>query len=152
MPGAGINAVPRAFRLKFAASLLRHRFVRFSIVGAVGFVIEAALLTYFATVPGIGAVKGRAVSFPVAVVTTWWLNRTLTFQSKNNLHRESFRYFLVQSLGAVTNLGVFLALVAMLPGLRTIPVLPLGIASIFGLLVNFTLSKKYVFAQHEKQS
>lgn len=152
MPEASINAAMRAFQRKFMASLLRHRFVRFSIVGGVGFVIEAALLTYFATVPGLGAIKGRAISFPIAVVTTWWLNRTLTFQSKNNPHRESFRYFLVQSLGAVANLGVFVVLVSAFPGLRSIPVVPLFIAAVFGLLVNFTLSRKYVFSQHEKQS
>jgi len=151
MSGAKINAAATALRRKLAASLLRHRFVRFTIVGGVGFVIEAALLTWFATIPGLGAVKGRAISFPVAVVTTWWLNRTLTFQSKNNPHRESFRYFLVQSLGAVANLGVFAVLVSTLPGLRSMPVVPLFIAAIFGLFVNFALSKKYVFVQHDKQ-
>lgn len=150
MPENRINTTLKAFRLKFAASLLRHRFVRFSIVGGVGFVIEATLLTYFATVPGIGAIKGRAISFPIAVVTTWWLNRTLTFQSTNNPHRESLRYFLVQMLGAAANLGVFFALVSVFFSLRSIPVVPLFIAAIFGLLVNFTLSTKYVFAQHEK--
>lgn len=150
MSGGGINAMLKALRLKLAASLRQHRFVRFSIVGGVGFVIEAVLLTYFATVPAVGAIKGRAISFPIAVMTTWWLNRTLTFQSKNNPHRESFRYFLVQSLGAIVNLGVFVVLVSALPWLRSIPVVPLFIAAIFGLLVNFTLSRKYVFAQHEK--
>jgi putative flippase GtrA len=150
MPGIMVNTALQEFRRKFAANLLRYRFVRFSIVGGVGFVIEATLLTYFATVPGIGAIKGRAISFPIAVVTTWWLNRTLTFQSTNNPHRESLRYFLVQMLGAAANLGVFLALVSVFFSLRSIPVVPLFIAAIFGLLVNFTLSKKYVFAQHEK--
>ena len=150
MPEASVNAAMMAFRRKFAASLLRHRFVRFSIVGGVGFVIEATLLTYFATVPGIGAIKGRVISFPIAVVMTWWLNRTLTFQSKNNPHRESVRYFVVQMFGAAANLGVFFALVSAFSSLRSIPVVPLFIAAIFGLLVNFTLSKKYVFAQHEK--
>lgn len=114
--------------------------------------IEAVLLTYFATVPAVGAVKGRAISFPIAVLTTWWLNRTLTFRSKNNPHRESFRYLLVQALGAGANLGVFMVLVSAFPWLRSVPVLPLFIAAIFGLLVNFALSKKYVFVQHEKQS
>jgi putative flippase GtrA len=151
MSGAKINAAATALRRKLAASLLRHRFVRFTIVGGVGFVIEAALLTWFATIPGLGAVKGRAISFPVAVVTTWWLNRTLTFQSKNNPRHESFRYFLVQVLGAITNLAVFIGLVAAFPGWQPIPVLPLFIAAIFGLLVNFPLSRKYVFVQHEKR-
>jgi putative flippase GtrA len=150
MAEASINPSRRKFRRKFAASLLQHRFVRFSIVGGVGFVIEAILLTYFATVPGIGAIRGRAISFPIAVVTTWWLNRTLTFQSKNNPHRESLLYFVVQMLGALANLGVFFALVSSSSSLRSIPVVPLFIAAIFGLFVNFTLSKKYVFAQHEK--
>lgn len=152
MPEVSINAAMRTFRQKFVASLLQHRFVRFTIVGGVGFMIEAALLTWFASVPGLGAVKGRAISFPIAVATTWWLNRTLTFQSQNNPHREGARYFLVQSLGAVANLGVFMVLVSVFSYLRSVPVVPLFVAAIFGLLVNFTLSKKYVFKQHEKQS
>jgi putative flippase GtrA len=140
MPGAIINTALKAFRCKFAASLLRHRFVRFSIVGGVGFLIEATLLTYFATVPGIGAIKGRAISFPIAVVTTWWLNRTLTFQSTNNPHRESFRYFLVQSLGSGRKFGsVFRA------GFGISAAIDSGCAVVhrcnFRLLVNFNLSK-----------
>jgi len=152
VPKATINAAMRAFRRTFAASLLRHHFVRFLIVGGVGFAIEATLLTYFATLPYVGAVKGRAISLPVAVLATWWLNRTLTFQSRNNPHRESLLYFLVQMLGAATNFGVFIVLVSAFPTLRSIPVVPLFIASIFGLIVNFGLSKKYVFAQREKSA
>lgn len=151
MRESGVGAAPRGLQQRWATKWLRHRLVRFTIVGGLGFVIEAALLTYFATVPAIGSVKGRTISFPLAVATTWWLNRTLTFQSRNNPRQESFRYFLVQTLGAVANLGVFLTLVTIFPVLHPIPVIPLFIAAIFGLLVNFALSKKFVFVQHEKQ-
>jgi putative flippase GtrA len=132
------------------ARLPGHRFIRFSIVGGVGFLIEAALLSYFAGVASIGVIKGRAISFPLAVAATWWLNRTLTFQSRNAPGREGFRYFLVQSLGALANLGVFYVLVTWFPSLRTSPVLPLFIAAIFGLALNFVLSRRFVFVQYEK--
>ncbi len=146
----GGATAPAAGWRRLAARLLRHRFARFSFVGGVGFAIEAIMLTYLATVPAIGSLKGRLISFPVAVAATWWLNRTLTFQSRNNAQRESIRYFLVQILGAFTNFILFLALVSGFPALRPIPVIPLFIGAVAGLLVNFTLSKIYVFAQHEK--
>lgn len=132
------------------ARCLGHRFIRFTIVGGLGFLIEAILLSYFAGVASIGVIKGRAISFPVAVAATWWLNRKLTFQSRNHAGRESFRYFLVQSIGALANLGVFFILVTLFPSMRTSPVLPLFIAAIFGLALNFVLSRKFVFIQYEK--
>lgn len=128
---------------------LQQRIVRFAVVGGVGFLIEAALLSYFANVPGIGVIKGRAISFPVAVAVTWWLNRRLTFRSQNPPGRESLRYFVVQSIGAFANLGVFLTLVTLFPYLQALPVLSLFIAAIFGLALNFVLSRKFVFIKHE---
>lgn len=121
------------------------RLLRFSLVGGVGFAIEAIVLTYLAAVPAVGAMKGRLVSFPLAVLATWWLNRRLTFRSTNEPRRESFRYFLVQSLGALANLIVFTLLVALSPFLAEIPVVPLFFAALVGLLINFSLSKKFVF-------
>lgn len=131
--------------------VLKHSLVRFTIVGGIGFLIEAMLLTYFATVPSVGPIWGRFISFPLAVLATWWLNRTLTFKSTNDPGREGMRYFLVQIFGALANLAVFISLVSHFPSLQGIPVVPLFMAAIVGLIVNFVLSKKFVFITYGKQ-
>lgn len=131
--------------------VLKHSLVRFTVVGGVGFLIEALLLTYFATVPSVGPIWGRFISFPLAVLATWWLNRTLTFKSTNDPGREGMRYFLVQIFGALANLAVFISLVSHFPSLQGIPAVPLFMAAIVGLIVNFVLSKKFVFITYGKQ-
>ncbi|MBT8439171.1 MAG: GtrA family protein [Gammaproteobacteria bacterium] len=127
----------------------RLRLLRFAVVGGVGFAIEAGFLTYFAAQPDIGPIKGRAISFPIAVMATWWLNRNLTFQSDNPPMVESLRYFLVQIVGAVSNLAVFVILVSSFRMLEQLPVLPLFLAAIVGLAINFILSSRMVFARHD---
>lgn len=135
--------------LNKVSGLLKLRLLRFVVVGGVGFIIEASILTFFATYLDIGPIKGRAVSFPVAVLVTWWLNRNLTFQSINPPMIESLRYFAVQIIGAVSNLLVFIILVSNFHKLGQVPVLPLFLAAIVGLAVNFILSSTMVFARHE---
>ncbi len=66
----------RRFRLRLRPPA---RFGAFAVVGAVGFLVDAGVLT--ALVNGLGAnpYAARAVSFPAAVTATWWLNRRWTF-------------------------------------------------------------------------
>lgn len=136
--------------LNFILYLLKSRLVRFSIIGAIGFFIEAAFLTYFVTQTTIGPMYGRLFSFPAAVLVTWGLNRKITFQSDNSPGSESLRYFTVQLVGALCNLGLFFVLVSSISMLAQEPVLPLFLAAILGLSVNFTLSRNWVFKKNER--
>ncbi|MGD9661676.1 MAG: GtrA family protein [Porticoccaceae bacterium] len=146
----GINGGEnKSLILTKCGNLLEQRLFRFALVGCVGFCIEAGLLTYFTTLTGIGPIKGRGISFPVAVLVTWWLNRNLTFQSENPPGLESMRYFFVQLVGAVSNLAVFAALASSSNILSQVPMFPLLIAAIVGLGVNFTLSSRMVFSINE---
>ena len=152
MPGASINAGLREFRRNSRLVCCGIVFVRFSIVGGVGFVIEAALLKFSRPCPASVREKGRAISFPIAVVTTWWLNRTLTFQSKNNPHRESFRYFLGSRSGLPQAWECSWCWCRRFPGCDRFRLCRCSLPRFSACSVNFALSKKYVFAQHEKQS
>lgn len=123
----------------------RSSFFRFVLVGGIGFIIEAITLTLIAQYSSLGPIWGRAVSFPLAVLSTWWLNRKLTFRSQNPPGAEGVRYFAVQILGALTNTGIFIVTVKAIPSLWNIPVVPLAFGSLGGLVVNFILSAKVVF-------
>ena len=55
------------------------RFLRFALVGVVGFVVDAGVLQALITLAGWGPIAARAVAVPVARVRDLVLNRTVTF-------------------------------------------------------------------------
>ena len=105
------------------------------------------MLTFLAVVLGINVYLARLVSFSLAVLATWRLNRTFAFSGMRSADRtrEYGRYFFVQSLGALVNLGVFATLVTLFQGLRAWPVLPLAAGAAIALLFNFLVSRAFVF-------
>ncbi len=127
---------------------------RFSVAGAIGFAIDAGILTALVTMAHVSVYPARAVSFGVAVFVTWLINRRWTFRTAGasrgqSMRLEYVRYLLVQVSGAVTNLGVFAALLAAYPALLGVPVVPLAIGAIAGLAVNFAGSRLLVFTLHD---
>ena len=120
----------------------------FAAVGAVGFVVDASVLKLLVSVLAWDAVLARAVSFPCAVTTTWWLNRRLTFPA---LHpgsdsRAYALYVVGQTLGAVLNLGIYTWLVAFAPTFEGRPVTALAAAAAVALAFNYTWSRRLVFS------
>jgi len=92
--------------------------------------------------------RARAISFAIAVTATWYMNRRWVFE-RNAVPvsgREYSSYFVVQILGAIINLSVFVAVIELLPDLATLPVIPLAIGAAAALLFNFTMSSRFVFA------
>lgn len=125
--------------------ICRHPLMKFAAIGAIGFVIEAAFITYFSKLPDIGPMYGRVISFPLAVLVTWWLNRRVTFKSTAAPGKESARYLSSQAFSAVCNLGLFFILVSVFPDLSRTPIIPLVVSATLGLTINFTLAKTWVF-------
>lgn len=123
----------------------RKLLIGFILVGAMGFVVDAAVLTVLSQVFGLNLYVSRLFSFVVACLATWLLNRAFVFASTSDRKREYGRYFVVQSGGALLNLGVFSVLVALLPPLQKLPVVPLAIASAVALFFNFAGSRLWVF-------
>lgn len=122
----------------------------FGMVGAVGFVIDAFLLTVLTVKLDLDIVPARAISFACATLITWLLNRTLTFSSQASREpqtrkKEYFMYITVQMIGAALNFVVFLALIEGNPMLRQMPVIPLAGGAVVALVFNFAMSRKFVF-------
>lgn len=123
------------------------RFPRFVLVGAVGFVVDAGVLQALISLAGWGLIEARAVAIPVAVFATWLLNRTVTFPESHGgpALRSLARYAAVSAAGAGVNFVVYSLLVFASHAMAAMPLLPLAIASIVALIVNYLGSKHFAF-------
>lgn len=121
----------------------------FAVVGAIGFLIDAGILTTLMIGFGLDHYASRAISFTVAVTCTWYLNRRWVFgrDAASMNKREYSAYLIVQIVGAAINLSVFVVVIEMLPDLANIPVIPLAIGAAAALLFNFAASSRYVFSE-----
>lgn len=119
----------------------------FTATGAAGFMIDAGVMSALVDALNWHPVKSRAVSFPLAVTTTWLLNRRFAFRGRGTTNRsaEYLGYAVVQALGALLNVGVFLICLELWPRLAAMPVVPLTIGALAGLLFNFTLLRGVVY-------
>jgi putative flippase GtrA len=138
--------------LKEAARwLLRHPFVRFGLVGAAGYVVDAGALALATQQLGLDPYRGRALSIAVAMTATWLGNRYFTFAaarargSFSAIAQEALKFAGANLVGAAVNYGVYAALVGLAPHPWNNPFLAQVIGVLAGLVFNFTLSRLLVF-------
>lgn len=123
-------------------------FVRFSVVGVIGFVVDAAILYMMMRGLGFDPYSGRCVSYLVAATTTWYLNRRFTFRRSPSSppQRQWAKFVSVNAIGGGVNVGVYVALISLGIPYASQPVVAVGIGSLAGLAFNFTASRSLVFA------
>jgi putative flippase GtrA len=99
-----------------------EHFLRFAIVGGVGFLIDAGLLFVFLRA-GLDPFVARSISLPVAAFSTWRLNRRITFTgSGRSQATEGVRYAVVAALTAVFNYLVYALALTLWPSLPPVAV------------------------------
>ncbi len=136
-------------RLSAAQLQLLGEMVRFGVVGTVGFVVDAFVLTVGLRA-GTGPWLGRALSYVVAVTVTFSLNRAWTFRTADRsrpVTQDWGLFALVNLAGFACNYGTYAALIAGVPLVREFPVLGVAAGSLAGMAGNFLLSKRYVFGR-----
>ena len=133
-------------RLGAARAETLLQFLRFGVVGTVGFVVDTAVL-YAGLAVGLGLYSGRAVSYVAAATTTWALNRAWTFRgrSEGGVARQWALFLVVNLIGFACNYGTYAALVAGVPAVAEAPVLGVAAGALAGMIGNFLLSRRYVF-------
>lgn len=90
-----------------------ERMLRFAIVGSTGFAVDAGILTTLHNGAGFDPFTARLVSIFFAVLTTWRLNRALTFgASKSSQASEGLRYVSVAAATACFNYAVYCLVLA----------------------------------------
>lgn len=121
------------------------QFLRFGIVGLVGFLFDTA--TVYALKGSLGLYGAGMVSYLVAGTVTWGLNRCWTFRGLGGgpVHRQWALFLVANLLGFVLNRGAYAALIAFLPVARAYPVLAVFAGAVAGMFANFALSRRIVF-------
>jgi putative flippase GtrA len=123
--------------------------MRFLMVGTVGFLVDGAILQTLVSLAGWNPVPARLVSFSIAVVVTWLLNRHFTFKAAESAKaapvRSVLRYMVVSIAGAGINVGTFTALVLLSALMAAHPIIPLAVGSVVALMFNYLGSKHFAF-------
>jgi putative flippase GtrA len=131
--------------------MIPRQALRFAAVGVVGFGIDAGVLMLAMWLLGLNVYSARVVSFLVAVTSTWAMNRAFTFRHDasscllTSMLAEWLRFCAANAVGGLVNLGTYVWLLNSVSSVREFPVLGVAVGSLSGLLVNFTLSKLFVF-------
>lgn len=122
-------------------------FLRFALVGAAGFVVDAATL-YTVAALGTGWLGGRVLSYLAAATFTWGANRRFTFAVARPPSLGEWARFLVANAGGgLVNLGTYSGLLLGVPVVTHAPVLGVAAGSLAGLVINYMLSRRFVFSR-----
>ena len=128
------------------------QFLRFCVIGAVGFLADAGVLLLLVHDTAMGAIAARLVSFAVAVLVTFELNRRWTFRDAASIKywNQLASYVGVQSLGFACNFAIYTGLYLLLPPDPSAPLAALAVASALALFVNFIGARLLVFGRRPR--
>lgn len=123
----------------------RRRLFRFAVVGVAGFTVDGGLLHWLVASGLCGPIAARAISFPAAVLATWYLHRRITFPDRGPVLRSLWRYLLVSSAGTTLNFVVYSALVVGVGWMAAQPLVPFAIASAVAMAFNYLGARHFAF-------
>jgi len=135
-------------RLYLSLPLGQRQFLKFSLVGGIGFVVDAGTLWLMTRFVGLDPWTAGIIStFVFGMTTTWLLNRSFTFRDQRGgqIWAEYLRFASANIVGNLISVGVFSLLVATFSLFYHYPVLGKVMGVGVGLIFNFTGSKYFVF-------
>lgn len=120
-----------------------RKFVRFAGVGGTGFIVDTGL-TLLLIHRGIDPYTSRVFGIMFAMITTWRLNRALTFgASRTSQASEGARYFIVAVLAAILSYAIYTTLLVSFSGFS--PALAIIIAVGTTTLASFLGYSRFAF-------
>jgi putative flippase GtrA len=128
------------------------QFLKFALVGVIGFCVDASVLLLAVRWLPINLYEGRIISFLAAVTVTWILNRTFTFQrpKTQSYLMEWVRFASSNAVGGLINYATYAWLIAAVVPIRHMPPVAVACGSLAGMIVNFSMMKLFVFRKSEK--
>jgi putative flippase GtrA len=130
-----------------------RQFLRFCIVGALGFVTDFAVLYTAVEWLGLGTLSGRILSFLIAATVTWKVNRHFTFVKEGRgTVREWLSYLMFTGIGGCINVAVYQGWLAMTDHRTLNLFLAVAAGSAVALFFNFLISKTAVFGAAQQAS
>lgn len=126
------------------------QFLRFSVVGGFGFIVDVSVFFLLHDIAGVNAYAARPFSILTAMICTWLGNRMLTFPehaatSPRAIFAEWLKFAATNALGALFNYATFAAVIGFAPYPFANRYLALVAGTAVGLVFNFTMSKRVVF-------
>lgn len=124
---------------------LSEAFLRFGVVGALGFVWDTS--TVYALRPFTNLYIAGTCGFFVAATLNWLCNRLWTFKAAQHApaHIQWAKFLATNALGFVFNRGAFFLLIATSSFVVAHPVVGIAAGAFVGLGFNYLLSKRFVF-------
>jgi putative flippase GtrA len=129
----------------YAAAPSSASISRFVVVGGLGFLVDASILSLLVHVWSWSPYTARVLSFAAAVTATWYCNRRWVFSPTKGATREYGAYVAVQTAGAAINFVTYAVLIALLPALARLPFVPLAAGSALAMVFNYSAAKHWVF-------
>ncbi len=121
-----------------------HRLLRFTIVGGIGFIADAAILALLLATTPLDPFVARIVSIGFGLTVTWLSNRTLTFRpSSRGVLGEGARYGGVGVTTSIVNYLVYSLLLLAMPWMA--PLLALAVASLAAMALSYLGYSRFVF-------
>jgi len=125
------------------------RLLRFGIVGGIGFAVDASMLAVFHHGLGIDPFAARVFSIVLAALTTWRLNRSVTFGSSDHGQvKEGFRYYCVVAFSAGINYAIYSAILLSINGFS--PILATVAATGCAMTISYIGYSQFVFRRGAK--
>jgi putative flippase GtrA len=121
------------------------QFLRFGVVGTLGFVIDT--ITVYSLRDSCGLYVAGVAGFVTAASGNWVFNRLWTFRGLGSgpAHRQWAKFMLANLAGFVLNRGTYALLVTFVDVAARQPIIAIAAGAIAGLFVNFILSRRMVF-------
>ena len=131
---------------------MKRQIIKFSITGLLNTIIDFSVLNFLIGVLSWAVLPANTISFSVAVINSYFLNKYWTFRDKQPVHIKQFSIFIVVSL-----VGLGLSNILVYLGLEVFKVYTFGlsfvwhyniakaISALIVLVWNFLASKFWVF-------
>lgn len=121
-------------------------FLRFCLVGGVGFLVDAGVLQLAVSVFFMDRYLARVMSFLIAATIAWLLHRVFTFRDRSPRRARQLLAFIgINVFGAALNYGIYAALISGGGLFWEYPALAVAVGSGVALILNFTLGRKFIF-------
>lgn len=118
-----------------------RQFFRFCLVGGIGFIVDAGVLSLLHYGVGVSPIWARLPSASCSVVTTWFFDMYFTFGRQPTSKKRAFMlYTLVKGTGFFLNLAIYGYLIQTIPFFAAYVLLALVVSTGIVLIFNFTLS------------
>ncbi|GIC78959.1 GtrA family protein [Moritella sp. F3] len=127
---------------------MNHKYVKFAMVGGMGFVVDLFAMVLFSTF--LPLLSARLLAFFFAVNSNWLLNRSFTFKNQHentSLMQEWSKFLCASCVGAIPNLLCYWLLVTGLSLTGNTAIIAIIPGIIFGMLVNYLLADRWVFSK-----